>query len=65
MEDIKNGKLEAVLGEQIFIDVGTQDAFERIKAVSERIDEVFGKFGLVPIFYVKDKMKGIFIDEEE
>lgn len=65
VEDIRNGKLEAVSGEQIFIDVGTQDAFERIKAVSERIDEVFGKFGLVPIFYVKDKMRGIFIDEEE
>lgn len=58
VEDIRKGKLFGISADQIIIDVGTKDALERVKAVSERIDEVFGIFGLTPIFYAGKEVRG-------
>ena len=51
VEDIRKGKLFGISADQIMIVVGTKEALERVKAESKRIDEVFGTFGLTPIFY--------------
>ena len=51
VEDIRNSTIYSFAGNEIIIKVMTNEAMERIKAASERIDEVFAVFGLCPIFF--------------
>lgn len=59
VDDIRKCKLIDISADKITIDVGTQEALDRVKAASKHIDEIFGLFGLKLMIHVGEKVRGV------